>query len=228
MVTWLNEHFGADAATYIGLGISIIGLFLGGAKVWNLNFNKKTVIQTDNSIVNEQSLTVGSGNGFQSRGDMNINIGSIHSSEQEELNAKKSHDLRIIKKFTELLPYEDTLHHVDLSHIVGMRYDLARALDKAENFNDPNFKIYNQKVESAKVDLLSAACKFNEVSISFLSVDHPDRKPLMVVPPFDWRNGPAEARYRELQSSLSDKAGVLIETYKKFVEVYKSEGFIIE
>ncbi|TMP88312.1 hypothetical protein CWC05_02430 [Pseudoalteromonas ruthenica] len=225
MIAWLNENLGADAATYIGTGIGIVGLFWGGSKVLNLSVNK-AVNEIDNSKTQDQTLNVGSGNGFQSGGDMNVTIGSIHSPEQEEEKAKKSHDLRIIEKIVELLPYEDTLHHVDLSYISGMPYELARSLDRVEDFNGPKNKIYNQEVELAKKDMLIAAHKFNEVCISFLSVDHPDRKPLMVVPPFDWRNGPSEARYRELQSSLSDKATVLIDKYKKFVEVYKSEGFI--
>jgi len=225
MIAWLNEYLGADAATYIGTGVGIIGLFLGGSKVINLSVNK-TVNEIDNSKKQDQTLNVGSGNGFQSVGDMNVTIGSIHSPDQEEEKEKKSHDLRIIEKIVELLPYEDTLHHVDLSHISGMPYKNVISLGKAEYFNGPNYKFYNQKIESAKKDLLSAAYKFNEICISFLSVDHPDREPLMVVPPFDWRNGPSEARYRELQSSLSDKATELIDKYKTFVEVYKSEGFI--
>ncbi|MCR9561776.1 hypothetical protein [Vibrio alginolyticus] len=225
MIDWLNENVGADAATYIGTFVGIIGLFWGGSKVINLKFNNQ-VNKIDNSKNHDQTLNVGSGNGFQSGGDMNVTIGSINSSEHEEEQAKKSHDLRIIEKIVELLPYEDTLHHVDLSYISGMPYEFARSLDRAEDFNGPKYKIYNPKVEAAKEEFLNAVYSFNEICISFLSVDHPQRKPLMVVPPFDWRNGPSEARYRELQSSLSDHATMLINKYKLFVGVYKSEGFI--
>lgn len=225
MIDWLNENIGADAATYIGTVAGIIGLLGVGSKFITFRLNKQ-VNKIDNSKTNEQTLNVGTGNAFQSGGDMNVTIGSINSSSHEEEQAKKLRDLRIIEKIVELLPYEDTLHHVDLSHISGMPYDFARALDKAEDFNGPRYKIYNKNVEAAKEDLLSAVYRFNKICISFLSVDHPQRKPLMVVPPFDWRNGPSEARYRELQSSLSDHATVLIDKYKSFVEVYTSEGFI--
>lgn len=107
-----------------------------------------------------------------------------------------------------------------------MPYSFASSLDKVATLNGPKYKIYNHKVDVAKNDFLNAIHAFNEISMSFLTVDHPDRKPLMVVPPFDWRNSPAEPRYRELQSSLSDKAAVLIEKYNEFIEAYKSEGFI--
>ncbi|WP_421331435.1 hypothetical protein [Aeromonas veronii] len=157
---------------------------------------------------------------------MNINIGTINSAAQEKVDEKKLHDLRIIEEIVELLPYEGTVHYVDLSYISDMPYSFASSLDKVATLNGPKYKIYNHKVDVAKNDFLNAIHAFNEISMSFLTVDHPDRKPLMVVPPFDWRNSPAEPRYRELQSSLSDKAAVLIEKYNEFIEAYKSEGFI--
>lgn len=230
MITWLNNNLGTDAATYIGLGFTIIGLFWIGSKVFNIIVNKKnikTVNGTKNKI-QDQTLNVGSGNGFQSGGNMKINIGSINSSEHKEKTEKKSHDLRIIEELVKLLPYEDILHHVELSSISGMPFDIARALEKAEGFNEPNYKLYNLEVESAKLKFLSAANDFMSVCNVFLSVDHINIKPKMVEPPFNWKNGPREEKFREQQLSLSDKAIVLIEEYKKFVEVYKIEGFISE
>ncbi|WP_339011265.1 hypothetical protein [Aeromonas popoffii] len=97
MIDWLNENVGADAATYLGTFVGIIGLFWGGSKVFNFKFNNQ-VNEIDNSKNHNQTLTVGSGNGFQSGGDMNVTIGRINSSEHEEEQAKKSHDLRIIEK----------------------------------------------------------------------------------------------------------------------------------
>lgn len=224
MIDWLNENIGADAATYLGTFLGFIGLFWGGSKIINLKSNS-LVNKINNSNNHEQTLNVGSGNGFQSGGDMNVTIGSINSSEHEEEQAKKLHDLRIIEQIVELLPYENTLHYVDLSYISGMPYELARAIDRAEDFTGPKYKIYNPKVEAAKAEFLNAVSSFNEICLSFLSVDNPQRKPLMVVPPFDWRNGPSEIRYRELQSSLSEQATMLINKYNLFVDVYKSEGF---
>lgn len=224
MIAWLNENIGTDAATYIGLILGFMGLF-GGAKFFNLTSNRK-VNKFDGGKINEQTLNVGSGNGFQAGGDMNINIGTINSAAQEKVDEKKLHDLRIIEEIVELLPYESTVHYVDLSYISGMPYSFATSLDKVATLNGPKHKIYNHKVDVAKNDFLNAIHAFNEISMSFLTVDHPERKPLMVVPPFDWRNSPAEPRYRELQSSLSDKAAVLIEKYNEFIEAYKSEGFI--
>lgn len=226
MIAWLNETLGTDAATYIGLLLGIMGL-LGGAKVFNLKLNR-TVNKFDRNKTNEQKLNVGSGNGFQAGGNMNVTIGAINSPEQEKVDEKKLHDLRIIEKIVELLPYENTVYYVDLSYISGMPCSFASSLDEAESLKGPKYRIYNPKVDAAKNDFLNAIHAFNEISMSFLTVDHPERKPLMAVPPFDWRNSPAEPRYRELQSSLSNKAAVLIEKYNEFIETYKSEGFIID
>lgn len=214
MFDWLTT----DVATYLGLAIGVLGLFGSGYA-----FNSK------NKRVNKQSQKVKNGNGIQTGDNATITINGGSESEKvdvEDARAKKSHDLRIIEELLSLLPYEDTLHHVDLSHINGMLYEFASKLDNAQSYNDIKYKLYNVVVEKAKTELIKSVFEFNEASRAFLSVDHPNKKPLMVVPPYDWRNGPSEGRYRELQSQLSDKGSDLNEKYREFIAIFKEAGFI--
>lgn len=98
MIAWLNENIGTDAATYIGLILGFMGLF-GGAKFFNLTSNRK-VNKFDGGKINEQTLNVGSGNGFQAGGDMNINIGTINSAAQEKVDEKSYMTFVSLKKLS--------------------------------------------------------------------------------------------------------------------------------
>lgn len=214
----MPDWFTTDVATYLGLAVGVLGLFGCGY-----------AITTKNKRVQKQNQNVKNGNGIQTGDNATITIGGTSASELadiEEEKLKKSHDLRIIEEVLVLLPYEDTLHYVDLSHINGMLYDFALKLDNAESYKDVRFKLYNAAVDKIKNEFIESVCKFNEASRQFLSVDHPNKKPLMIVPPYDWRNGPSEVLYRELQYQLSDKGSDLNDKYKEFVATFKEEGFI--
>ncbi|WP_270944377.1 hypothetical protein [Vibrio parahaemolyticus] len=58
MVEWLNQHIGADAATYLGTFLAIIALIYGGSK----------------SVKKSQKQNVKSGNGIQAGGNVTINV----------------------------------------------------------------------------------------------------------------------------------------------------------
>jgi len=137
------------------------------------------------------------GTGIQAGGDVIINMGGSDSTTDtanlEEVRSKKSYDLRVVEELLDLIPYEDTLHHVDLSYLHGMPYEFARKLDRAENFNN---------------------------------VRYPTKEPLMVVPPYHWKNNGSEATYRDLQGRLGDAAVSVTEQYDNFIRTLKSEGFV--
>ncbi len=59
MLEFLNQTIGVDTATYIGLGIAIVGVFLG-KKISNKNLN--------------QNQNVNKGHGIQTTGDVRLEI----------------------------------------------------------------------------------------------------------------------------------------------------------
>jgi len=170
------------------------------------------------------------GTGIQAGGDVIINMGGSDSTTDtanlEEVRSKKSYDLRVVEELLDLIPYEDTLHHVDLSYLHGMPYEFARKLDRAENFNNVRYQLYNPKVEAAKSKFVASISKFNSVAAEFLGVDDATKEPLMVVPPYHWKNNGSEATYRDLQGRLGDAAVSVTEQYDNFIRTLKSEGFV--
>ncbi|MFY2162527.1 hypothetical protein ACOSZG_19745 [Vibrio alginolyticus] len=58
MVEWLNQHIGADAATYLGTFLAIIALIYGGSKI----------------VKKSQKQNVKNGNGIQAGGNVTINV----------------------------------------------------------------------------------------------------------------------------------------------------------
>ncbi|EGQ8006774.1 hypothetical protein OL318_004581 [Vibrio parahaemolyticus] len=60
MIEWLNQHVGADAATYLGTFLAVVALVYGGSK-----FVKRV-----------QKQNVKNGNGIQAGGNVTINVNS--------------------------------------------------------------------------------------------------------------------------------------------------------
>ncbi|GHX02562.1 TPA: hypothetical protein ACGGCQ_003387 [Vibrio cholerae] len=214
-MSWLTT----DVATYLGLAVSVIGLCWGGSKLvssWRSS--------------HKQTQTVKNGNALQAGGDITINMGNSDSATElaqlEEERSKKSSDLRIVEELLELIPYEDTIHHVDLSYLHGMPYDFARQLDKAEEYDNIRYQLFNANLEAAKSQLIESITSFNIVAAKFLGVDNAKREPLMVVPPFHWKHNGSEAIYRELQDQLGNCAISVKEQYDHFIGTLKSEGFV--
>ncbi|WP_283597588.1 hypothetical protein [Photobacterium phosphoreum] len=58
MVEWLNQHIGADAATYLGTFLAIVALVYGGSKI----------------VKKVQKQNVKNGNGIQAGGNVTINV----------------------------------------------------------------------------------------------------------------------------------------------------------
>ncbi|PMN25876.1 hypothetical protein BCT41_19495 [Vibrio splendidus] len=214
-MNWLTP----DVATYISLAIGIGALLWGGSKyISNRNETQK------------QTQKVKNGNALQAGGDITINMGDSDSAADiakvEEERSKKSNDLRIVEELLELIPYEDTIHHVDLSYLHGMPYEFARKLDRVETFNNVRYQLFNSTVEAEKLKFVNSISEFNIVVGKFLAVDDARREPLMVVPPFHWKYNGSEAIYRELQSQLGDAAISVTEHYNSFIGTLKSEGFV--
>lgn len=220
---------GADAATYIGLGLAVLGLFWGGSKFFNIRINKKHIKKTTNNS-QEQTLNVDSGNGLQAGRDMNINMNKTDSVEDidkaKEKRAKKSNDLRVVEEMLSLIPYEETVHFVGQSYICGMPYDFARKLDRIEQFDNVRYQLFNSTVELSKLNFVKNISKFNSISAEFLGVDDASKEKLMVVPPYHWKYNGSEEIYRDLQTRLSDSADSVIEQYDNFIGTLKSEGFV--
>lgn len=212
-MNWLTP----DVATYISLGLGVVALFWGGSKYVS-NRNKT------------QKQNVKNGNALQAGRDLTINMGNsetaAEASKIEEERSKKSSDLRTIEALLELIPYEDTVHHVDLSYLSGMPYEFARQLDRAESFNNIRYQLFNLDAEAAKSTFIESIADFNVVAAEFLGVDDARKEPLMVTPPFHWKSNGSEAKYRELQSRLRGAAGSVIQQYNNFIGVLKAEGFV--
>lgn len=150
-MNWLTP----DVATYISLGLGVVALFWGGSKYVS-NRNKT------------QKQNVKNGNALQAGRDLTINMGNsetaAEASKIEEERSKKSSDLRTIEALLELIPYEDTVHHVDLSYLSGMPYEFARQLDRAESFNNIRYQLFNLDAEAAKSTFIESIADFNVVA----------------------------------------------------------------
>ncbi|BET65041.1 hypothetical protein [Yersinia pseudotuberculosis] len=225
MLHWLNTHIGIDWATYqgwgfsiIGLGISVIGI-IGAPKI----IKKYTLWQTN---INNN------GNINQAGRDLNITtINHIsHSNKESGIEEKKkAHDLSIIEEILTRLPYEATLYEAEQSYLVGITYQFARDLDDARKYTDEKYRLYNPAVNSAKDNFTISIDKFYKSFLSFLTVDHPEREPLRLDLPYDWRNNPeSEKTYRKYQSEMRETSAVMIENYKLFIKTIKENDFITD
>ncbi|WP_261371819.1 hypothetical protein [Yersinia aldovae] len=225
MLHWLNTHVGIDWATYqgwgfsiIGLGISVIGI-IGAPKI----IKKYKLRQTNKN---------NNGNINQAGRDLNITtINHISHSKTESgiEEKKKAHDLNIIEEILTLLPYECTLYEAEQSYLVGMTYQFSRNLDEAEKYTSEKYGLYNTAVNKAKDTFIIAATAFNESTFGFLSVDRPERKPLRLDLPYDWKNHPeSEKRYRKHQREMRETSAVMIENYRLFIKAINENDFITD
>lgn len=223
MLHWLNTHIGIDWATYqslclaiISLGISVIGI-IGAPKI----IKKYKLRQTNKN---------NNGNINQAGHDLNITtINHIsHANKESDIEEKKkAHDLNIIEEILTLLPYEDTIDKAGRSYQVGMTYQLSRDLEDAEKYTGEKYSLYNQVVNEAKDNFIIAATAFNNSACGFLSVDRPERKPLRLELPYNWKNHPErEKKYRQCQSEMRETSAVMIENYKLFIKTIKENEFI--
>lgn len=222
MTEWLNTNLGSDTATYLSLFAGIVALFIGGNKYkkWkqnNINQNTKSI----------------RGDVSQAGRDINNTTNNHYSGvdrEAELVEKQHDHDLKIIEEILTLLPYKNTIHQAESSYITGMFFSFSRELEEAEKFSGEEYTLYDNDVEDAKSKFIDAIKRFNVSHLGFLSVDHPDRKPLRLDLPYDWKNrgGKDEERYREYQNNMLDTSGVMNECYKNFVTVFKWKNFITD
>lgn len=230
MLEWLNLHVGTDWATYQGWILGIAGF---GLTLYGLYRAAPTIKQKINNTRIKQTAKITTGNLNQAGRDINNTTNNHFSGVDENAilaNKKHAHDLKIIEEILSLLPYEETIDQVERSYIVGMFYQFARNLEDAEKFADDKYTLYNANVEIAKHKFIDALKAFNNSFDGFLSVDHPDRKPLRLDLPYDWRNkgNKSESIYRTHQNNMRETSGVMIECYKNFVRTFKQHDFITD
>ncbi|HCS1609345.1 TPA: hypothetical protein OQM95_004700, partial [Shigella dysenteriae] len=175
MTEWLNAHFGADAATYLSLLVGVLALFgIGGGVTYR--------IRQQNNIKQKAKKTEGDVN--QAGRDINQTTNVYHTSnESTEDPVKKKqdeHDLKIIDQILELLPYEDTTQWVEQSYLSGIRQDVCLNIEKAEKFSGEKYRLFNTEVNGAKDAFLDAMTAYVDSTLPFMSVDYPNRKPVML------------------------------------------------
>lgn len=223
MIQWLNTNFGTDTATYLGLAVGMVALFIGGNKVYK-NQKKKRIIQ---HAVKTQ------GNVYQAGGDINQTthiFNTTNDTEAESLKKKNDHDLKIIEEILTLLPYNETTNWVKQSYITGLPLQLSLNMDEAEKFNGEKYRLYNTGVNSAKNAFIEAMGRFNDSIIPFLHAEYPEREPIMMNPPHDWKykGEKLESNFRQHQGNLRETSGVMVECYQDFVKTFKDQGFITD
>lgn len=218
MTEWLNSNLGSDTATYLGLFAGVIALFIGGNKYkkWKQN-NIKQKIKNIHGDVSQAGRDI---NHYHSAND----------SENNRLKNKYEHDLKIIEKILELLPYEDTLGWVEQSYIAGLPRDTCLNMEKAEKFSGENYRLFNTEVHNAKDAFIEAMRLFLNSTSEFLSIDYPDRVPAMLSLPHDWKHKgeQSEKAFRTHQQNLRETSGEMIERYKDFVRTIKVQEFITD
>ncbi|HHH1742702.1 TPA: hypothetical protein ACPY9J_002238 [Yersinia enterocolitica] len=223
MLHWLNTHIGTDWATYQGFGVSIIGL---GISVIGIFAASKTV----KKYKSQQKINNTSGNIHQAGRDIKITtINNVsHSNKTSDIDEKKQeHDLKIIEEILMLLPYEKTIDETGRSHQVGMTYQFASNLDDARKYTNEKYKLYIPAVNEAKDNLIIAITAFYNSLTPFLTVDHPEREPLRLDLPYDWRDNPkSEKIYRKYQSEMRETSAVMIDNYQLFIKAIKENDFI--
>lgn len=230
MREWLDLHIGTDWATYQGwiLGIASLGLTIYGlirqAPTIKQRINNKKLKQTAKCIEG----------GLNQAGRDIINTTNNHypevSRESELAKKKHVHDLKIIEEILCLLPYEETIDQLERSYIVGMLFQFSHDLENAEKFTAEKFQLYNSDMENSKNKFIDSIKAFNDSYISFLSVDNPEKKPLRLDLPYDWRSKgrESESAYRKHQNNMRKTSGVMIECYKDFVRTLKKHNFITD
>ena len=232
MTDWLNSNLGSDTATYLGLFLGIIALFIGGSKY--KKWRKSSIKQNAKSI--QGDVNQGGRDVNQSGRDINQSGRDINhyyyanDSENNQSKNKYEHDLKIIEQILEILPYEDTLRWVEQSSINGLPNEICLNMEKAEKFSGENYRLFNAEVNNAKNAFIEAMRLFIDSTMSFLHIDYPDRVPVMLSLPHDWKykSEKSENTFRICQKNLRETSGEMIECYKKFVITIKNQEFITD
>lgn len=230
MLDWLNLHVGTDWATYQGWILSIAGI---GVSFYGLYRAATILKQKTKKAKIKQIVKKIDGISNQAGRDINNTTNNHYTGIDENdvlLKKKHVHDLKIIEEILILLPYEETIDQVERSYIVGMFYKFARNLEDAEKFTDEKYRLYNATVETSKAIFIDSLKAFNNSFNGFLSVDQPDRKPLRLDLPYDWKNkgDKSESIYRTYQNNMRETSGVMIECYKDFIRTFKQNDFITD
>lgn len=218
MIEWLNTNLGSDTANYFGLLVGIVALFISGNKY--KKWKKNSIRQNSHNI---------NGNVNQAARDINYYY-SANNSDSNQLKKKYEHDLKIIKEILETLPYEDTLEWVERSYIAGLPRDVCLNMEKAEKFSGENYRLFNIEVHNAKDALIEAIRLFLNSAEVFLTIDYPDKVPMMLSLPHDWKykGEQSEKAFRTHQQNLRETSGEMVERYKEFVKTIKIQEFIID
>ncbi|CAM3828191.1 hypothetical protein [Rouxiella silvae] len=207
MLDWLNTNMGTDWATYQGWGMAIVSLIIGVYAVFHA---VPTITHVFNSTTN---------NNFSDKDD--------NADKLEKMNA---HDMRIIEEILMLLPYDETYNWVEQSYINGIPLSVTNNLDKAQVFLGENYQLYNKVVNAEKNSFIESINTFMDSTMPFLHVDYPNREPIMVNLPHDWKykGEEAEKNFRMHQNKMRETSGFMINSYASFVKSFKNEGFVIE
>lgn len=223
MIQWINTNFGTDVATYLSLVVGIIALFTGG-KQYNKIRNKKRIKQTAEET---------QGDVYQAGRDVihttNIYQPSIDT-KTEQSKKEHDHDLKIIDEILALLPYEDTKNWVEQSYITGLPQDICLNMEKMEKFTNEKYRLFNTETNVAKNAFIESTLSFVDSTLPFLHIDHPQRVPLMLNLPHDWKykGKESENNFRKHQSNMRITSKEMINLYDNFVKTFKEHGFITD
>ncbi|MBA5234944.1 hypothetical protein H2Y54_00070 [Pectobacterium aroidearum] len=222
MKLWLDTYIGTDIATYLGLAISVVTVF-GAAKVFKIRKQKNI----------NQSANKNQGDVYQAGGNINQTINNYipsDNAEADNLKKKNEYDLKIIEEILVLLPYEETIGWVEQSYISGLRRDVCLNMEKADKFCGENYRLYNHAVNKAKDLFIQSITSYVNSTLPFLHVDHPDRLPLMLNIPHDWKykGEKSERNFRKHQDNMRETSSAMIGCYNDFIRTFKAEGFITD
>lgn len=223
MIQWLNEHVGTDFATYFSIFLAVIGLIAGGRKIY---VNKTIKNKTTQSVRNNSGHVSMAGHDIVNT----INNYSVVDEKVEALKKNNAHDVKIIEEILTLLPYEETVHYIEKSYLVGMPLDLSTRLDSARRFLDEKYTIFNPSLNEAKNKFIESIDDFSSVILEFLFVDHPEREPLRLDLPYDWKCKGEESEniYRKHQSKMRSTGDTMINYYRDLVRVFNEQGLITD
>ncbi|MCV6038724.1 hypothetical protein OFP00_37155, partial [Escherichia coli] len=82
-------------------------------------------------------------------------------------------------------------------------------IEKAEKFSGEKYRLFNTEVNGAKDAFLDAMTAYVDSTLPFMSVDYPNRKPVMLSLPHDWKSKSveSEANFRFHQQNVRETSG---------------------
>ena len=97
------------------------------------------------------------------------------------------------------------------------------------SFSGPPYKLYNEKAESKKQELVAVVRDFNEKCLGYLGGQE-DTSGKMYLPPYHWKGMGVESekKYYEMLHEVAESGQALLKKYDEFIECVKSEGFILQ